>query len=101
MLIALGIVSLVTLVLALKIFRLMAERKYLDVSACVEQARAQIATELLYEGTAKHHELSFDETCRIIESIRKEPSMNLRVVLADVIINGYKLEPQVKKHIGF
>lgn len=99
MLIALGITSLLVLVLLRKVLQLNGQRNYLDQMACVEQTRAQIATELLYEGKAKHQELSFEETCNLIESIRNEASPIARKALADRIMGMEKEAP--KKQMGF
>lgn len=98
MLIALSILGLIVLGLAVKAFRLNTERLFLDQAACVERARAQIATELLYEGHTKHKDLSFEDTMNIIEGIRNEPSMIGRRALADKIVLGPRAE---QKKVGF
>lgn len=99
MILILGILSLVAVVLMVKTLKLKAQRDYLDKAACVEQTRAQIATELLYEAKAKHQNLSFEETMGLIESIRQEPNPLARTAMADRIIMGREIE--AKKKIGF
>jgi hypothetical protein len=98
MIIALGLVSLLALILASKVFQLNMQRNYLDQMASVEQTRAHIATELLYEGKAKHQELSFQDTCNLIESIRNEASPIGRKALADRIMG---IDEPAKKQMGF
>ena len=99
MIISLGIASLLVMVLLRQLFKLNNQRNYLDQMACVEQTRAQIATELLYEARAKHQNLSLEDTMGLIESIRQEPNPMTRTVIADRIM-GEKANSKEKK-IGF
>ena len=97
MIVLLIVLSLVALALIVTNMRLRASRLYLDNAACVEQKRAQIAIELLYEGSAKNNNLSLEDTLDLIDSIRMEPSVTVRKVLAEKIINIQN----VSKPIGF
>ena len=90
MIITLSILSGMVLVLGYRLFQLRTQVVYLDGMASTEQQRAIIATELLYQGNAKHQQLTLDETMRLIESIRKEPSEIARQALADRIIISEK-----------
>ena len=99
MILILGLVSILLVIVSVKFLRLKMERNYLDQMACVEQTRAQIATELLYEAKAKHQNLSIEETMGLIESIRNEPNQMARTAIADRIIMGENME--AKRKIGF
>lgn len=91
--IILGVVAV--MVLSFSYLKMRAQRNFLDTAACVEQDRARIALQVLYEAHTKHN-LSFDETVEIIESIRLAPNSMARREIADRIVNQHKA-----KKIGF
>jgi hypothetical protein len=101
MLLVVSVLLVLCVGLTLFNMRIKSQRDYLNNVAGREHDMAQVALELLYEGSAKHNNLTFEDTVSMVDSIRQEPNVIARQALAERIMGVHSQEPESKKRIGF